>query len=154
MLSGALRARSVRIVAAGLVVLALGAPGSVAAGSKSAITRARNLLQGHVYIRFTQMGTLGNSLDQRLHLCSNGRFIYDTVSDLPETGTSVSTRVAGRWRVLSAQFARHGLGASARVRGVPNDGSAPLTVHFSRDTHGTIEIDGKPVDVQRSDQCR
>jgi hypothetical protein len=127
--------------------------GATAAGSKEAIARARNLLRGHVYIRFTESGVLGNSLDQRLHLCSTGRFVYDTVSDLPEAGSTVTTHVTGRWRVLSAHFARHGLGASARVRGVPGDGSSPLTVRFMRDNHGKITIDGNIVEVQRSDKC-
>jgi hypothetical protein len=148
-----LRPKPIQILCTALVSLLLIPAASTAAGPKGAIARARNLLRGHVYVRFTQSGVLDNSLDQRLHLCSSGKFIYDTVSNLPETGTTVPTRVTGRWRVLSAHFARHGLVASARVRGVPADGSSPLTVRFTRDRHGTIAVDGHKVDVQRSDQC-
>ena len=147
------RLRIILALGAALVGLLLVPPGSSAAGSSSATARARNLLRGHVYIRFTQSGTLGNSLDQRLHLCSSGKFIYDTVSNLPETGNIITSRVTGRWRVISAHFARHGLAASARARGVPDDGTPALTVRFARDTHGRITVDGKSADVQRSDQC-
>jgi hypothetical protein len=148
-----LRPRSLSILCTALIALLLVPVGSTASSSKGAISRARNLLRSHVYIRFTESGVLGNSLDQRLHLCSSGKFIYDTVSDLPEAGSTVTSHVTGRWRVLSAHFARHGLEASSRVRGVPDDGGSTLTVRFTRDKHGVIAIDGHSVGVQRSDQC-
>ena len=147
------RRRCITIACTALIALAVVPAASNGSSGGSAIARARNLLRGHVYIRFTESGVLGNTLDQRLHLCSSGKFIYDTVSNLPETGSTVTTHVTGRWRVLSAHFAKHGLAASARVRGVPDDGSSPLTVRFTRDKHGKIEIDANIVDVQRSDQC-
>jgi hypothetical protein len=145
------RRRLIPVLCAVLIVMAAVPAG--ASSSQGPVARARTLLRGHVYIRFTESGVLGNSLDQRLHLCSSGKFIYDTVSNLPDTGTTVTNRVTGSWRVITAHFARHGLVARALVRGVPNDGSAPLTVHFTRDKRGGIAIDGKLVDVQRSDLC-
>jgi hypothetical protein len=148
-----MRRRLIPVLSAALVVFALAAASSPAARSGSAIARARNLLRGHVYIRFTESGVLGNSLDQRLHLCSNGKFVYDTVSNLPEPGTTTTNRVRGRWRVLAAHFARRGLVASARVKGTPDDGSAPLTVRFARTARGRITIDGAAVSVGRSDLC-
>ena len=122
-----------------------------AASSKSDKQRARDLLRGHLYDRFTETGVLGETLDQKLYLCSDGMFIYDTVSFLPDPGTTTTTHATGRWRVISAHFG-HGT-ARARVRGVPDGAGQPTTVTFIRDRRGQVTIDGNLVTVEANDKC-
>jgi hypothetical protein len=119
-----------------------------AAASAATVRRARRLLAGRMFTRFTGSLISGNSYDQRVHLCRNGRFIYDTVSYLPEVGSSVS-RVRGRWRVLSASFGRRVWRAT--VRSYP-DGGGRTTL--------TLRYDGRELRVgtalwyaERSDLC-
>src|SRR5262249_41003849 len=58
------------VVLWGLVIAALlAAPAALASGDAGASARARNLLRGRMFTRFTETGTLGSSYDQRLHLC-------------------------------------------------------------------------------------
>jgi hypothetical protein len=118
-----------------------------------AVRKARALLKNRVLIRFTETGSIGtpSSLDQRLHLCGGGRFVYDVVSDIPGVSTT-SNRTTGVWRVLSARFSRNGRRVRARVRAKPDDGTAPLTVRITSDGT-TVRVDGAPVIVQRSDVC-
>ena len=120
---------------------------------KCAVRKAKKQLRGKVLIRFVETGSIGtpSSLDQRLHLCRGGRFIFDTVSDIPGVSTT-TTHTEGGWRVLSARFSRDGRHARARVHGTPDDGSPPLTVKVTADD-GVVKVDGNPVIVQRSDQC-
>jgi hypothetical protein len=145
------RPRLLTLATAVLAVLALATP---AAANRSDVRRARALLRGHMFTHFTQSGVLGSSFDQRLHLCSNGRFIYDTVSYLPEAGTTNVNRTTGRWRVTRAHIARDRRSGRARVRGVPGDGSRPITVTIRVSRRGRTTIDGALVAVDRSDLCR
>ena len=114
------------------------------------MNRAFKLLRAHLYTHFAETGVLGGTFDQRLHLCSDRRFTYDTESYLPETGTIGTNRTTGRWRVTSAHFARHGQKASALVRGTPDGGGPAVTVKFARAADGTVSINGELVDVQGS----
>jgi hypothetical protein len=134
-----------------IALLALAAPASAGGG---AVRRARALLRGHMFTHFAETGTLGGTFDQRLHLCSSGRFIYDTVSYLPEAGTTTTHRTTGRWKVLRAHIARNGRSGRARVRGVPRGGGRPLKVTIRVSRSGRTTIDGVVVAVDRSDLCR
>jgi hypothetical protein len=102
-----------------------------------------------MFTRFTETGEA--SFDQRLHLCRSTRFIYDTVSHLPDVGTTVQ-RTEGRWRVTSARFARRGRHGRATVRGTPDDGSAPVRITVTVDGN-VVRIDGALVAVDPSDLC-
>jgi hypothetical protein len=114
-----------------------------AASRKSrAIKRATRRLANKSFTRFTQSGE--SSFDQRLHLCRNKHFIYDTVSN------GDVRRVEGRWRVVSARITRRGF--RARVRGRPDDGSGAVTVRI-RKKGRRYTIDGNVVFVERSDLC-
>ncbi|MGH2967760.1 MAG: hypothetical protein ACRDK0_01665 [Solirubrobacteraceae bacterium] len=118
-----------------------------------AVRKARALLRDRVLIRFVETGSIGNesSLDQRLHLCGGGHFIYDVVSYIPGLAAS-QQRTEGDWRVLSATFTRNGRRARARVRGTPDDGSPALTITVT--ANGSIvRVDGAIVTAQRSDLC-
>jgi hypothetical protein len=143
-----------RVPALAAVVVATLGLAAPAAGNRSDVRRARAVLRGHMFTHFTQSGVLGSSFDQRLHLCSSGRFIYDTVSYLPEAGTTTTNRTTGRWRVTRAHIARNRRSGRARVRGVPDDGSRPLTVTIRLSRRGRTTIDGARVAVDRSDLCR
>ena len=54
--------------------------------------RASKMLANKVFIRFTETGSIGNesSLDQRLHLCRSGDYVYDSVSYVQ--GVSVASQ--------------------------------------------------------------
>ncbi len=117
--------RVLAIALAGAVaatVLATPAPAAKKPCTKGqcAVRKARALIKNRVFIRFTETGSIGtpSSLDQRLHLCARGRFVYDVVSDIPGVSTTAN-RTTGSWRVLSARFSRNGRRVRARVRGTP-----------------------------------
>jgi hypothetical protein len=95
--------------------------------SKGSIARATALLNGKRFTHFVETGSIGvpSSYDERLHLCTGGRFVFDEVSNLPEVGTRVA-RTTGRWRVLSASFTRGR--AVARVRGVASNRALVVTI--------------------------
>jgi hypothetical protein len=133
--------------------LVAGAAAPAAGASDSGpIGRATSLLRGKRFTRFLDTGSIGvpSSYDERLHLCSNGRFILDQVSNVPDVGDPRVTRTTGSWRVVSASFGRNG--AFARIRGVPQQGR-PVTIVIARSPRGTT-IDGSAVIVGRSDLCR
>ena len=134
------------------LLIATGAP--FARGAASATHHADHLLRGHMFTRFTESGALGSSYDERLHLCSSHRFVFDTVSNLPEAGTTTTKRTRGTWRVVSAHFTRGGRSGSARVRGVPSNGTRPIVVTFTLRANGQVELNGSAVAVGRSDLCR
>lgn len=121
-----------------------------AAGAASAATvrRARRLLAGRMFTRFTGSLISGNSYDQRVHLCPNGRFISDTVSSLPDIGSTVR-RVRGRWRVLSAAFGRRVWRAT--VRSYP-DGGGRLTLSLRYDGRA-LRVGGVLWAIASSDLC-
>ncbi len=127
---------------------------TAAACTKGACARrkARRLLANKVFIRFTETGSTGNesSLDQRLHLCRGGAYVYDSVSYIPGVST-YSERVTGTWKVVGARLKKGGNG-SARVKGTPDDGTAPTTVKITFDGSVT-RVDGLEVIVERSDLC-
>jgi hypothetical protein len=146
--------RTIVILGALLAALAAGADASIAAAEAgdSSIRRATNLLRGKRFTRFTETGSVGvlSSYDQRLHLCSAGRFVLDEVSSLPGVTDPRVTRTTGTWRVVSASFS--GRRARARVRGVPQ-GGRPTVIVITTDGRRTT-VDGKLVIVERSDLCR
>jgi hypothetical protein len=117
-----------------------------------AARHARDLLHGRVLIRFTDTGSISvpSSLDQRLNLCSDGRYVYDTVSNLPDVGATTN-RTTGRWKVLWARFSADGTHGRARIRGMPDNGQQ-LSILVTTDGH-TTRVDGRSVDVHRSDVC-
>jgi hypothetical protein len=142
-----------------LVALAgLGAGGAAATASakkkkpsQATLKRqATKLLRGGRFTRFVGSNTSSTSFDERLHLCSNGRFIYDTVFNPGELGEPDVRRVDGTWSVTSATH--KGSVWTARVRGVP-DSAAPLVVNFRTDGR-RVTIDGRLVITDRSDLCR
>jgi hypothetical protein len=145
------------LLAAVLAALAAGATADVAAAGCThgacARHRAHKLLADRVFIRFTDTGSIGNpsSLDQRLHLCRDGSFLYDSVSYIEATGTS-SQRTTGRWRVRSAHLSRNGARGTARVRGTPDGGGPKTTVRIKWTRHGA-RLDGAEVIVDDSDLC-
>jgi hypothetical protein len=160
--------RSILTIAALLAVLATapaatatapraerGPQATAAACTKGPCARrkARRLLADKVFIRFTETGSIGNesSLDQRLHLCGSGDYIYDSVSYIPGVST-YSERITGTWKVVGARLEKGGKNGSARVRGTPDDGSAPTTVKIRFDGSVT-RIDGVEVTVEPSDLC-
>jgi hypothetical protein len=110
--------------------------------------QATALLRGGRFTRFVGSNTGSTSFDERLHLCSSGRFVYDTVSSTGVTDPDVR-RVEGRWSVLSATH--KGNVWTARVRGVPDSGP-PLTVNFRKEGN-RVTIDGRLVIAERSDLC-
>jgi hypothetical protein len=118
-----------------------------------AVRKARALLRDRVLIRFVETGSIGNesSLDQRLHLCGGGHFIYDVVSYIPGLAAS-QQRTEGHWRVPWARFSRSGKRARARVRGTPDDGSPPLSITVTANG-SNVRVDGATVIFQRSDLC-
>jgi hypothetical protein len=140
-----------------------GATEAVAAPKKSKCTkgdcakrRAKKLLSGRVFIRFTDTGSAGfpSSLDQRLHLCGDTSFIYDSVSYIPgiEPDLDQVIRVTGSWKVTSASMNASGKRGKAKVKGTPDDGSAPTTVKITWNP-SKAQIDGNDVIVQQSDLC-
>src|SRR5215213_4134360 len=108
------------LVAGAVTDAATAAPKRCTAG-KCAKKRATKLLAGRVFIKFTQ--TTGNtnytSLDQRLHLCGNGDYIFDSVSYIEATGTTSQQRYTGSWKVKRARLSPSGNGGTARVKGTP-----------------------------------
>jgi hypothetical protein len=134
-----------------LALFLLAAPASASAAKKDE-RRAKKMLADKVFIRFTETGSIGNesSLDQRLHLCRSGDYVYDSVSYVQ--GVSVAAqRYTGTWKVVSAKVRKNGTGR-ARVRGRPDDGSDPTTVKITWDGSVT-RLDGLEVIVERSDLC-
>jgi hypothetical protein len=116
--------------------------------------RATHLLADKVFIKFTETGSIGNpsSLDQRLHLCATGAFIYDSVSYIEETGSSSLQRTTGTWTVRNAHLSRNGKRGSAKVRGEP-DGGGPATTVRIRWKNGLVRVDGAEVSAGQSDLC-
>jgi hypothetical protein len=110
-----------------------------AAGDKQ---RATKRLKDARFTRYTESG--GSSFDQRLHLCANKRFVYDTVSS-----AGITTRTTGRWRVVAASIRRNVW--KARVRGRV-DGGGRVTIRIRR-AGGRTTIDGDLVIADRSDLC-
>jgi hypothetical protein len=109
----------------------------------SAKVRATRRLSNKMFTRFTQSGD--SSYDQRLHLCRDKSFIYDT-----QASGSDPQRTEGRWRVTSARI--RGRNWSARVRGAPEGGGSPVTVVI-RVKRGRVTVNGGLVFVNRSDLC-
>jgi hypothetical protein len=134
-----------------IALFLLAAPAAASAAAKDE-RRARKMLANKVFIRFTETGSIGNesSLDQRLHLCRGGDYVYDSVSYVQ--GVSIEAeRYTGTWKVVGARIRKDGTGR-ARVRGRPDDGSPPSTVKITFDGEVT-RLDGAEVIVQRSDVC-
>jgi hypothetical protein len=147
------------LVAALLIALALpmaaqAAPAAHCTKGKCAKKRATKLFADRVFIKFTETGSIGNpsSLDQRLHLCAGGNYIYDSWSYIEETGTSSLQRYTGTWRVRKARMSRNGKRGSARVRGKPDGGGPATTVKITW-TRSAARLDGAEVIVQQSDLC-
>jgi hypothetical protein len=106
--------------------------------------RATALLNGGRFTRFV------GGFDQRLHLCTNGRFIYDTVSGGGEGTEPQVNRTEGTWSVESASSSGNVI--TARVRGLPDGGAPPIVVTFRYDGR-TLTIDGNLWIAERSDLC-
>jgi hypothetical protein len=105
--------------------------------------RATKRLKDKRFTRYTESGQ--SSFDQRLHLCANKRFIYDTVSS-----AGITTRTTGRWRVTRARI--DGDVWRARVRGNPDGRGRRVTVRIRTNGRHTT-IDGNLVIADRSDLC-
>jgi hypothetical protein len=135
-----------------VVLVAVTLPPAAQPAPTGALERATKLLRGARFTRFVDTGSIAvsSSLDQRLHLCSNGRFILDQVSNIPDAGEPRITRTLGTWRVVAASFGR--TGTLARVRGIPQQGR-PVMIVIARTARG-VTVDGSPVSVGRSDLCR
>jgi hypothetical protein len=134
-----------------LALFLLAAPATAVAAKKDE-RRARKMLANKVLIRFTETGSIGNesSLDQRLHLCRSGEYVYDSVSYVQ--GVSIAAqRYTGSWKVVGAKVRKDGTGR-ARLRGRPDDGSDPTTIKITWDGSVT-RLDGAEVFVERSDLC-
>jgi hypothetical protein len=143
--------RRTALIAIAFASLIWGSAGAATAAPEAGpIARATSLLNGKQFTRFVETGSIGvpSSYDERLHLCTGGRFVFDEVSNLPEVGTR-SARTSGRWRVLSASFTRGR--AVARVRGVASNRA--LVVTIVSDGRRTT-VGGRAVSVGRSDVCR
>jgi hypothetical protein len=106
--------------------------------------RATAMLNGGRFTRFV------GGFDQRLHLCTNGRFIYDTVSGGGEGTEPQVNRTEGTWSVESASSSGNVI--TARVRGLPDGGAPPIVVTFRYDGR-TLTIDGNLWIAERSDLC-
>ncbi len=133
---------------AALGVTLVPAADAVAASKAKTIKRVTARLAGKSFTRFTQSGS--SSFDQRLHLCRDKSFIYDTVGATDDAGDPDVRRTEGRWRVTSARIS--GNVWSARVRGTPSDGSGAVTVSIRTDGR-RITVDGNLVFAERSDLC-
>jgi outer membrane biosynthesis protein TonB len=106
--------------------------------------RATAMLNGGRFTRFAA------GFDQRIHLCTNGRFIYDTVSGGGEGTEPQVNRTEGAWSVDSASSSGNVI--TARVRGLPDGGAPPLVVTFRYDGR-TLTVDGNLWIAERSDLC-
>jgi hypothetical protein len=142
------------VLAAGAVTdAATAAPKHCSAG-KCAKKRAEKLLANRVFIKFTQ--TTGNtnytSLDQRLHLCRDTSYIYDSVSYIEATGSTSQQRYTGTWKVTRARLSSNGRRGTVRVRGESDQGGPATTVKISW-KHGSARVDGAEVIVDQSDLC-
>jgi hypothetical protein len=149
----AVRGVIVAVAVAALLVIAANPPAGAkpaqtASHKSKAIRRAAARLANKRFTHFAQSGM--SSFDQRLPLCRNKHFIYDTVSSTEGGGDPDVRRVEGRWQVVSAHLGKRVW--KARVRGTPEDGSGPITVRFRTNGKRTT-IDGRPVIVERSDLC-
>jgi hypothetical protein len=130
------------------------APKSHCTSGKCAKKRAKKLLSGRVFIKFTQTtgSTNYTSLDQRLHLCGNGDYVYDSVSYIEATGTTSEQRYTGTWKVRKAHLSRNGKRGTARLRGTP-DGGGQATAVTIKWKNGSVRLDGAEVIADRSDLC-
>ena len=126
-----------------MAVSAAGAPAHPTVHDAGVKQRATKRLGNLRFTRYTETAT--TSYDQRLHLCANKRFIYDTVSSV-----GVTTRTVGNWRVTRASH--RGRVWKARVRGNPDGNARPVTVRI-RSKGNRTTIDGNLVIVDRSDLC-
>ena len=133
---------------AALGILLVPVADAAAASKSRTIKRVTARLAGKSFTRF--VGSTGGSFDQRLHLCRNKSFIYDTVSSSSGGGDPDVRRTEGCWRVTSARIS--GRVWSARVRGTPSDGSGAVTVSIRTDGR-RVTVDGNLVFVERSDLC-
>jgi hypothetical protein len=142
------------MVAGAIADAATAAPGKHCTAGKCAKQRATKLLADRVFIRFTQ--TTGNtnstSLDQRLHLCGDASYVYDSVSYIEATGTTSQQRYTGTWKVTKARLSRNGKRGTVRVRGESDQGGPATTVKISWKS-GSARLDGAAVIVDQSDVC-
>jgi hypothetical protein len=142
------------LVAGAVTSVATAAPAKRCTAGKCAKKRAKNLLANRVFIKFTQ--TTGNtnytSLDQRLHLCRDASYVYDSISYIEATGTTSQQRYTGTWKVKSARLSRNGRRGTVRVRGESDQGGPATTVKISWRS-GSARVDGAEVIVDRSDLC-
>jgi hypothetical protein len=145
------------IAAAVFAALVFTAPAEAAdhcTSGKCARTRVKHLVADRVFIKHTETGSIGNpsSLDQRLHVCRGGDFIYDSVSSIEATGTSSLQRTTGTWTVRKAHLSRNGKRGKATLRGEP-DGGGPATTVRIRWKSGMVWVDGAAVIAGESDLC-
>jgi hypothetical protein len=142
------------LVAGAVTDAATAAPANQCTAGKCAKKRAKKLLANRVFIKFTQ--TTGNtnytSLDQRLHLCRDSTWIYDSVSYIEVTGTTSQQRYTGTWKVKRARLSPNGKRGTVRVRGTNDQGGPPTIVKISW-KNGVARVDGAEVIVEQSDLC-
>ncbi|HET8757790.1 MAG TPA: hypothetical protein VFM58_17355 [Solirubrobacteraceae bacterium] len=142
------------LVAGAVTDAATAKPAKRCTAGKCAKKRAGKLLANRVFIKFTQ--TTGNtnstSLDQRLHLCRDATYIYDSVSYIEATGSTSQQRYTGTWKVKRAHLSRSGRRGRVRVRGASDQGG-PATTITIRWKRGSARVDGADVIVDQSDLC-
>jgi len=147
------------LILAGASTSAVAAPAGAHASKKSKCTkgarakrRARKLLAGRVFIRFTETGS-ESSLDQRLHLCGDDSFVYDSVSRIVGIGPELEDvqRTTGSWSVSRASMNKKGNRGSATVRGaIDGGGNATIKITWNP---SKAQLDGNDVIVDSSDLC-
>jgi hypothetical protein len=141
------------LVAGAVTDVATASPKNCTAG-KCAKKRAKKLLANRVFIKFTQTtgDTNSTSLDQRLHLCRDSSYIYDSVSYIEATGTTSQQRYTGTWKVKRARLSRDGNRGTVRLRGESDQGGPATSTKISW-RNGTARVDGAEVIVEQSDLC-
>ena len=112
------------------------------AASKGPLARATAALSGKSFSGFGD----SNSAVETLHLCNDGRFVYDELSGSAKKRVA---RTMGSWRVLSASFGNGR--TTARIRGVATHRALVLVI--ATDGRRTL-VGGRSASVVRSELCR
>jgi hypothetical protein len=147
-------------------VLALAVPAYAKAGGEGAasargakpVARFAALLRGHMFRQFSNSRDAGGFQSElTLHLCSNGRFVFDGQSVVPGDATlGVDSQVErehqeGTWKVVRARFDAAGNGGGV-VQLKPTGGQAGRML-VNTGPNGSA-LAGKRAFRVRSNRCR